>query len=121
MQRLTVALGLAVLAVALLGCGPAPEPAFAVVDGWPIGHVAECRPDDRCPEPLATAVAGLARRDPGHAAIVRTTLHQEAVLSTRSGACCTVARFELADGTVRAIGVGYLGISRDLKVIDRGP
>ncbi len=121
MPRLTAALGLAALTAALLGCGLLPEPAAAVVDGWPIGPLVECRPDDRCPELLAAAVAGLARRDPGNAAIVRATLHREAVLSTRSGACCTVARFELADGTVRAIGVGYRGISRELTVIDRGP
>jgi hypothetical protein len=45
----------------------------------------------------------------------------EQILVTRSGSCCVVARFELADGTVAAIGVGYPGVSKIPIAIDQGP
>ncbi len=43
------------------------------------------------------------------------------VLTNRSGSCCSVARFELADGSVKAIGVGYPGISKTPVAVDYGP
>lgn len=102
-----------------------------VVDGWPVGDPLDCTtPRARCPELLAEATAGLGRRELGHAPIVRATLHIEGVvldddgnqiLWTRSGACCNVALFELEDGSVHAIGVGYPGIARDPVAIDYGP
>ena len=101
-----------------------------VIDGWPVGRVMDCNRDATCADLAAAATAGLARRDPGHPAIVTLTLHDEGrvvnedgeqVLFTRSGSCCSVARFALADGTVRAIGIGYPGISREPSAIDYGP
>lgn len=102
-----------------------------VVDGWPVGDPQDCAtPQARCPELLAEATTGLGRREKGHAPVVRATLHIEGVvldeegnqmLWTRSGACCSVALFELADGSVHAIGVGYPGISGDPIAIDYGP
>ena len=79
---------------------------------------------------MAAATAGLARREPGHAPIRRATLHIEGtvldehgnqILWTRSGACCNVALYELEDGSVHAMGVGYPGIAKDPIAIDYGP
>ena len=91
-----------------------------VIDTWPIGEPIECV-GVRCEEEIRVALAGLDTRDPGHAAVVSTRLHNEGslrdpatgnqVLMTRSGACCHVLVAQLADGTTRAIGVGYPGIS----------
>lgn len=107
------------LAVLLTAAACAPLRESPVVDGWPVGDPLDCTTSGaRCPELLAAATAGLGVRDPGHAPIVQATLHVEGVvfddkgnqiLWTRSGACCNVARFELADGSVRAMGVGYPG------------
>jgi hypothetical protein len=126
MRRIRV--GLVITAIAASACGPfAGDP---VVDGWPIGSETNCSIEDRCPELLTTAQVGFDRRSPGHPAVVAVTLHLEGrlagsdsgeVLYTRSGSCCWVARFELADGTVRAIGVGYPGVSETAVVVDVGP
>ena len=132
MSRLTTtALALALLAVVVTGCGLVRPRAVPVVDGWRVGPIAECSAGDRCPELLAAAAAGLDRRVPDHAAIAAATLHMEGalvdpetgdlVLSTRSGGATYVARFELVDGTVRAIGVGFPGISREPVVFDGAP
>jgi hypothetical protein len=118
---------LALIAIAAAACARAGDP---VVDGWPIGPQRDCERHDDCHALLVLATAALDRRDPGHAAIVNVTLHNEGaivdasgntILMTRSGACCSVARFELADGTVRAIGVGYPGVSKEPIALDYGP
>ena len=101
-----------------------------MIDGWPIGSESSCIASERCPELLATARTGLDDRDPGHAAVVKVELHTEGVtvdadgnviLTTRSGGCCSVARFELADGSVKAIGVGFPGVSTTPMAFDYGP
>lgn len=43
------------------------------------------------------------------------------ILNVRSGNCCSVVRFELADGSVRAIGVGFPGVSDIPIAINYGP
>ena len=106
------------LAASSIGCQrPTSDP---VIDGWSIGVELDCTPDQECPLLLSTAQATLDRRDPGHPPIVAAALHAEGhvvtddggiVLNTRSGACCDVAVFALADGSTAAIGVGYPGIS----------
>jgi hypothetical protein len=63
----------------------------------------------------------------GHAPVVRATLHVEGslidpetgqqILRARSGGAPRIAEFELADGTVTAVGVGYPGISREPVVL----
>lgn len=115
------------LVATLLACqGPTSDP---VIDGWSIGVERDCTPDRDCPLLLATAEATLDRRDPGHPAIVAAVLHAEGrvvnvesgiILNVRSGACCDVAVFELADGSSAAIGVGYPGISRVPIAFDYG-
>jgi hypothetical protein len=117
------------LAAVLAACSrPVSDP---VVDGWPIGERRDCtaRPWE-CNLLLAAARDRLALRDPGHPEIVQATLHMEGatvdadgnlLIQVRSGGCCSVARFELADGTIRALGVGYPGISDQLQTFDYGP
>ena len=122
-------LALTVLAATLIaGCHT--EVSDPIIDGWPIGAELACTPDQRCPELLTAAIEGFDRRDPGHAVIVNSTLHIEGLtvdaegnilLHVRSGSCCSVARFELADGTTRAIGAGFPGISREPVAVDYGP
>lgn len=120
-------LAVALIALSLLGCS-SPRPPVTVVDGWPIGSPAVCLQGARCDELLNEAIAGLARRDPGHADIVASALHEEELrtdgdrlLLQRTGNCCRVVRFELAHGSVRAIGVGFPGVSDMPIAIDYGP
>lgn len=104
-----------------------PDP---IVDGWPIGAVVDCGAEPRCPELVTTAQRGFDARDPGDPEIAGVTLHSEGavvndrgetILMVRSGACCWVAVFDLGDGTARAIGVGYPGISQVPITVDYGP
>ena len=109
-----------------------------MIDGWAIGRPFDC-PDFigsglSCAEEIASliavATAGFDRRNPGHAPIASVTLHEEgvvfdpagsAILTVRSGGCCDVARFQLVDGTLHAIGVGYPGVSDEPFASDYGP
>jgi len=124
MDRHVLTLALAVMSV--VGC--ATTVVDAVVDGWHVGPEASCDAVARCPDLLVTASGGLDRRDPGHAAVVKITLHDEGPVVDatggrviHSGACCRVALFELADGSVKAIGVGTVGISPGIQAFDYGP
>jgi hypothetical protein len=112
----------------LAGC--TPQVGDEVIDGWPIGGPLLCAPDQKCQELLATASVRLDGRDPNHAPVVEVRLHVEGttvdsqgkrILTKRSGNCCSVARFRLTDGSLKAIGVGYLGISQAAVAIDYGP
>lgn len=104
-------------------CSPAAD---RVIDTWPIGEVIESRGDASCAELVTVGLAGLADRDPGHAAVVAAHLHREGsfvdpsgktILLKRSGGCCQVLVVELTDGSTRAIGVGYPGISNKAMAI----
>jgi len=108
----------------LAGCGSDP-----MVDGWPIGPQTNDCGEDPCSRLVDAATAGFDRLHPGHAVIVRASLHEEGrvvdasgaqVLVMRSG-IAWVVRFELADGSVRAIGVGYPGVSRVPQAFADGP
>jgi hypothetical protein len=121
-------LALLFVIAAIAACAKsAPDP---VVDGWPIGPPVDCAAAIDCAAWLAVAQGRLDGRDPGHAEVVKAILHNEGTLVapdgglqifTRSGGCCSVAVFELADGTVAAIGVGMPGISQTVEAIDFGP
>lgn len=117
----------AVAATYLLTRGPAADP---VVDGWAIGPVWSCSVDVPCDRLVDVATAGLDQFDRGHPAIVRVTIHADGqlvdalgrqVLMPRSGGAPWVARFELADGSVRAVGLGSPGVSRELVALQFGP
>ena len=119
---------IASLVLVVAGCFPASSD--PVVDTWPVGPViCPGAGDVDCTGLLAEATDGLAKRNPRHAEVIQATLHSEGriveggveVIVNRSGNCCYVARFELEDGTVRAIGVGYPGISTTPIAIDYGP
>jgi hypothetical protein len=107
-------------------------------DGWTAGDL------DTCPMPswdpaieqqpsawdcaaslanwLREARAGIDSRDPGHAPVMRASLHQYAGGARYLSNAPEVAVFELADGTVRAIGVGHVGVDfQHLTVVDYGP
>ena len=126
MHRLQLAARLAVLALGVLACGLLREPPDPLIDGWSVGSEVSWFEVDR-EVLLGLARDHLDRRDPGHAAIVRATLHCEGglidpstgqqVLRTNSGGAPRIAVFELADGAVAAIGVGYPGISREPVVL----
>jgi hypothetical protein len=123
------------VAVALAACSAIAP----IYDGWQVGGL------DTCPEPnfdafkgerqpstwdcdaslalwLKAASEGVDRRDPGHAPVVRATLHYNASNVTRLSNWFEVAVFELADGTVRAIGVGHFGVDyAHISTHDYGP
>lgn len=107
-------------------------------DGWTAGDL------DTCPMPnwnpaieqqprawdcaatlarwLGEARVGFDRRDPGHAPVMRASLHQYAGGARYLSSAPEVAVFELADGSVRAIGVGHVGVDfQHLSVVDYGP
>ena len=116
--RLVLVLALA-SALAVAGCGPRSDP---VVDTWPVGHLILCGDAARCAALTSVGLAGLDARNPEHAAVVSSELHDEGqvvdpstgkiMMLIRSGACCEVLVARLADGSTRAIGVGYPGISQ---------
>lgn len=119
---------LAALAILILGglasaCAPGPLP--AVADGWKIGDPVDSRDNPECDEFVPAAIAGFDRRDPGHLPIISVALHQNGVpgskvLNICSGGCPVVAVFQLADGSVRAIGVGTPGIATEPMVFNWG-
>ena len=116
-----------------------PNPFAATYDGWTAGDL------DTCPEPnfdpavgeaqpsawdcaatlarwLAAARAAFDRRDPDHTPVRLATLHYNASNKQFLSAPLEVAVFELADGTVRAIGVGHFGVDfAHISTADYGP
>ena len=120
-------LATAMALVVVAGCAQATSD--PVVDGWPIGPELDCAVTP-CAAWLAVAQGRLDVRDPGHAEIVKATLHSEGALVApngelqvfaRSGGCCAVAVFDLADGSVEAVGVGTPGVGEDIQTVDFGP
>jgi hypothetical protein len=131
MHRWQLAACLALLALGVLACGLLREPPDPVIDGWPVGARVDCTVRTDCEVLMGLARGRLDQRDPGHAAVARLTLHDEGTLTdpvtgsgilvTRSGGAPSIAVFELDDGTVTAIGVGYPGIAREPQVFPAGP
>jgi hypothetical protein len=116
--------GVALLAGLLGGCAPAITP--LVADGWEIGDPVDCTSNPECDAFVSAATIGLDRRDPQHARIASVHLHLQGkpgspVLQVCSGGCSVVAVLRLADGSIRAIGVGTPGIMTEPIVFDYGP
>jgi hypothetical protein len=120
---------LAALVLAVAGCSVLPRPAVPVIDTWAVGEPLACTNEDpqrTCEELVVAGLAGLAERD-GPAEVVSWSLHRDGSLidpatgverlSTRSGGQMSVLVAELADGTRRAIGVSFPGISADAEVV----
>ena len=118
----------ATIAFLILGCGPMGP--SIVVDGWPVGEPFQCRIDGECEFYVPLATTALDHRDPGHAPIVNVTMNlQSAYLQEDgdfrhpmcSGGCFIIVLFQLADGSVKAIGAGTIGVSREVTTRDYGP
>ena len=115
----------AFLSILLVACGgPARSPSVVegqIVDGWPIGAAADCSKVD-CPAYLEAATKALGTRDAGHPGIVGVALREEVGgAMMRTTPCCHVAVFELADGSVSAIGVGKNMLGDLIVTVERGP
>ena len=127
MPRWRLAATLAILALAVRPaacCGRRPIP---VVDGWPIGPELDCTTRDDCAHAAGLARERLDRRDSGpcrrlggqpaprgHAPRPSDRRAHPADPQRRIP---VIAVFELGDGTMTAIGVGYPGISREPIVV----
>ncbi len=131
MHRSRQAACLIVLALGVIACGLLREPPDPIVDGWSVGREVTCDADTDCAPLLRLARDHLDRRIPEHAAVVRASLHGlgtridpatgDRILTTTSGGPVRVAVFELEDGTLAAVGVGYPSISREPMVFDPAP
>lgn len=110
-----------VLLGALLAGSCAPAAADPIIDTWPVGEAVDCAQPPSCDELTRVGLAGLTTRDPGHAPVLEARLHREGafvdpttgetILTVRSGGCCHVLVVRLTDGSTRAIGVGFVGVS----------
>ena len=134
-KTLAAAFAIVAVAVAVLAVR-AYAPTY---DGWTVGGVETCPPPNfdisngesqpttwDCTASLgvwlSAAAQGFDGRDPGHAPVVRTTLHEYAGNARFLSNCCLVAVFELSDGTTRAIGVTHLGVDYSrVAVVPYGP
>lgn len=105
-------------------------PANTIIDGWSVGADRNCRDVPHCDALIPAAIEGFDQFYPGHPPVVSLTLHNEGLYPYpngalgrifRSGGFPTVALFHLADGSIRAIAVGYPGISRTPMAFDHGP
>jgi hypothetical protein len=114
-------------ALAVLGCS-ALTPNM-IVNGWSVGDVKACE-EPRCAAQIPVAQAALEQYRPDHAPLVKLTIHEEGgyprgdgtvAVPFRSGGCCDVALFQLSDGSVYAVGVGYPGVSEEPTAVERGP
>jgi hypothetical protein len=108
---------LLVLSVVIAACSS------AFIDGWSAGPLAPCGGDVKCDELAAVATMGLDKKYPGHPEVRSVDIHDEGPQRNgqtlvRIGASIHVAVFNLADGSVHAIGVGYLGIGRTARTFE---
>ena len=116
-----------VLLGALVAGSCAPAAADPIIDTWPVGEAVDCAQTPSCDELTRVGLVGLNERDPGHAPVAEARLHREGafldptsgdtILVVRSGGCCQVLVVRLMDGSTRAIGVGFPGISNKAVAI----
>lgn len=114
---------LLVVAAPLLGCATPQD--SSVIDGWEIGPSVSCdvyEPPTRCQALVPFAVRAFDRFHPGHAPIDTATLHEWLPARDRvySGGPPQVVVIELADGTIRATGVDYFGVSSLPTILEMG-
>jgi hypothetical protein len=130
-----IAVAIGALAILVTGCGGDPGSAAAdgsVIDGWLVGPPIVCQDRvvyandveverGRCVDLVAAAVHALGDRDPGHPMVVAMQLHQRLWPPNTAGGLQYVAVYSFADGSVRAIGVGWPGVAATPYTIDYGP
>jgi hypothetical protein len=102
-----------------------------VIDGWAVGDALDCSASPDCGRLAMVALLELDRSEPDHAAAVAWSIHREGqyrdrrtgnrILPTRSGGAPDILVVTLADGRTVAIGVGYLGVSREPIAVREGP
>jgi len=126
-SALILAILVFVAAAALVLGGPGCPASLSTptVDGWKVGALDTCpmpnfdivkgEPSPRdCDATLAlwltTAREAFDARNPDHASVVRASLHFNGSSLHYLSPPPEVAVFDLADGTVRAIGVGHAGV-----------
>lgn len=114
---------LVVMGALLLGCATPRD--SSVIDGWEIGPPVSCddsEPPTRCQALVPFAVRALDHLQPGHAPIDTATLYEWLPARDRvySGGAPQVVVIELADGTIRAIGVDYFGVSSLPTILEMG-
>ena len=119
----------------MAGCGgdPGPKPGSNdVIDGWLVGPPTVCQDRvvtandveverGRCVDLVAAAATALDRREPGHPTVVAMQLHKRLWPPNTAGGLQFVAVYSFADGSVRAIGVGWPGVATTPYTIDYGP
>jgi hypothetical protein len=131
-HRLAIAIGALVLLLA--GCGGPRSTARdgSVIDGWLVGPMTTCQDRvvtadnvevarGRCVDLVAAAAKALDDRDPGHPAVVAMQLHERRWQPNTAGGLQYVAVYTLADGSIRAIGVGWPGVATTPFTIAYGP
>lgn len=123
---------IAILAAACGGLGRTSS-SDRVIDGWLVGPATTCQDRvirdannvevarGRCDDLVAAATTALDHRDPGHPTAISMQLHQRLSPPDRVGGLAFVAVYTLADGSVRAIGVGWPEVATYAYTIDYGP
>jgi hypothetical protein len=104
----------------LAACGVTTLSENQFIDGWSVGDASPCtRGPELCDLLLATALEGFNERNPLHPPVVDAAFHAEGLYRDshgnlervyRSGGTISVVVFRLADGSYRAIGVGWAGV-----------
>ena len=126
---LRVAIAAFAVGAALAASGCSSVVPNTIVNGWSVGDVKACN-DPRCAAQIPVVLAALEELRPNHPALVEMTIHAEGVYPRgdgtaaepfRSEGCCDVALFQFADGSIYAIGVGYLATSDEPVAVPRGP
>jgi hypothetical protein len=117
-RRGVLAAAVVVLLAALAAAAWAASRPAAVgttIDGFPVGETITCDASQQCDDWVRLARGALDQRDPGHAAVVSSTVHGEdfqnttvypdqSVLRSR-GVGFVIVVFRLTDGSERATGV----------------
>jgi hypothetical protein len=130
-----IAVAVGAFAIVVAGCGgdPGSAPArSAVIDRWLVGPLAMCEDRvvsannvevarGRCADLVTAAAKALDKRDPEHPTVVAAQFHRRLWPPNAAGGLQYVAVYSFADGSVRAIGVGWPGVATTPYTIDYGP
>ena len=128
-----IVLGVVVLLAAVWVVQVFNDGSGSTVDGWQIGSQSPSCQDrtvtqanvvvarGRCSALLPAADLALDAGYAGHAPVLTATLHHRGDPAVGDGALQYVAVFRLMDGSIRAIGVGWIGVSTEPSTAWSGP